>query len=287
VTSSAIVTGGAGFLGSHLVDTLAARRASVVACDDLRTGRLANLERAVSAGRTTFIYADPEVDFATLQEVIRSSGARDIDCVYHFMNAIPENLAILESFIEMCLEHGSRLVLASSFTTEAAFGPSGYTCDEIVNRAEAMVALAVRERSLDARVVRFVNCYGPRLQTVDDSMITALLEAGVAGRPMQAHAFGRQARSMMYVSDALERLEEVLVNPPSREPVTIASDGKHSVAEIADIIASFGSRYEPRFRFRDLLRARAERNATRSSTSLHEGLRQTFAWFSKNGRLFV
>ncbi len=322
---TSIVTGGAGFLGSHLVDALVRRGESVIVLDNLTTGRLANLEQAISSGRATFVYSDVAVDTASLRSILATSGVKKVDAVYHLASpASPnaysahpwETLAVnglgTMSLIEIALEHRARFVFSSTseiygdplvhpqpedyFGNVDPIGPR--SCyDEGKRFGEASVAAAVDKRGLDGRIVRFFNCYGPRMQHADGRLIPALFEAVANGRPLPIQGTGEQTRSMTYVDDAIALLLIVADRAQlALAPVNIGNDDERSVLEIAKSLAAvLRIDFEPEFlagRPGDPQRRRPDLSRARSlgwapSTSLEDGLRTTYDWFTRESQLFV
>jgi UDP-glucuronate decarboxylase len=321
--TTSVITGGAGFLGSHLVDELVRRGHFVVVLDNLTTGRLANVERGISSGRVTFIYADVATDSATLRSVLVGSGIEKIDFIYHLASpASPnaysahrwETLAVnglgTMSLIDVALANRARFIFSSTSEIygdplvhpqpEEYFGnvdPIGpRSCyDEGKRFGEAAVAAAIEQRGLDGRIVRFFNCYGPRMQGGDGRLIPALLEAIAAGARLPIQGTGKQTRSMTFVADAIELLLIVAERPQTElQPINIGSDDERSVLEIAKSLARVlrlefdpefraGRAGDPQRRRPDLRRARAL--GWQPATSLEEGLRITYDWFSKEGQL--
>ena len=258
--TTSIVTGGAGFLGSHLVDALAKRGESVVVLDNLTTGRLANLESAISSGRVTFVYADVAVDATALREILAGGGVTKVDCIFHLASpASPnaysrhpwETLAVngigTMSLIDIALQHHARFIFSSTSEvygdplvhpqSEDYFGnvdPIGpRSCyDEGKRFGEAAVAAAVSKRGLAGRIVRFFNCYGPRMQSADGRLIPALLEAAANRAPLPIQGTGEQTRSMTYVDDAIELLLLVADRrQPMLQPINIGSDDERCLGQ--------------------------------------------------------
>jgi nucleoside-diphosphate-sugar epimerase len=313
-----LVTGGAGFLGSHLVDALIASGEDVIVLDNLSTGNIRNLEAAIESGRATFVYADVA---RSSDDVRLSLGPalqdRTLSSIYHLASpASPdaygsrpwETLAVnglgTMSLIDIALEHSARFLFSS---TSEIYGdplvhpqPESYfgNVDPIGERAcydegkrfgEAAVSVAVRSRGLDARIVRFFNCYGPRMSAADGRLIPELCDAVAAKRPFSVHGTGLQTRSMTYVSDAIDLLMIVMKGPQRElQPVNIGNDDERTVLEIA---TAFGRVAEidlplehvearagdPQRRKPDLTIARAR--GWSPSVSLEAGLRMTLDWF--------
>jgi nucleoside-diphosphate-sugar epimerase len=315
---NAIVTGGAGFLGSHLVDALVARGDRVLVLDDLSTGRVENLESALRTGDAAFVEANVAVDAERLRATLHAAGMKRIERIYHLASpASPEaygahpweTLAVnalgTMSLIEIALEHGARFLYSS---TSEVYGdplvhpqPESYygnvdpigprSCyDEGKRFAEAAVAAGVRSRSLDARMVRFFNCYGPRMESGDGRLVPELIGAALAGRPFPIQGTGKQTRSMTYIDDAVQLFLIVERAPLSGlEPVNVGNDDERSVEEIARTLARvlnvpFEAAYLPA-REGDPQRRRPELTRARSlgwapTTPLEQGLRATFDWFA-------
>ncbi len=313
-----VVTGGAGFLGSHLVDALVARGERVLVLDDLSTGRAENLEAALAGGRASLIELDVAVDAPHLREALRAGEAERVRFIYHLASpASPEayhadpwgTLAVnalgTMSLIEVALEHSARFVFSSTSEVygdplvhpqpESYFGnvdPIGpRSCyDEGKRFAEAAIAAAARARGLDARIVRFFNCYGPRMADGDGRLVPELVGALLAGRPMPIQGTGKQTRSMTYIEDAVELLLKVVAAPlTGLDPINVGNDDERSVEDIARALASVvGVPYDaehvaaregdPQRRRPDLTRARGLGWAP--TTSLEQGLRTTYDWFA-------
>jgi UDP-glucuronate decarboxylase len=315
--TASIITGGAGFLGSHLAAALVARGETVVIIDNLSTGRLDNLRSPMNTERAIFVHADVATDPAILRIVVSETGCEQIATVYHLASpASPEaygahpwetltvNGLGTMSLIELALGHGARFVFASTSEvygdplvhpqSENYFGnvnPIGpRSCyDEGKRFGEAAVAAAVRTRGLDARIVRFFNCYGPRMGYDDGRLIPSLFAAVSNGTPMPLHGDGHQTRSLTYVSDAIDLLLRVTSSHlGGLHVVNVGSDDERSVEEIARTVAEVAgvpyvaeytaSRPEdPRRRRPDLSRARAL--GWEPKTSLLSGLRSTYGWY--------
>jgi nucleoside-diphosphate-sugar epimerase len=284
-----IVFGGAGFLGSHLVDALTRRGESVIVIDDLSTGRLGNLERAISSGRVTFVYVDIPIDADLLRTIVRTSGLRDVDFLYYFVppvDAEPDGGLRTRALIDIAIEQRARLIV--SWTVDADRD------DRAGALAGKTVAAAMRERGLDARLVRVSHCYGPRAQN-GDPVIGALLEAAIAHRPMPIEGSGHQVRPITYVADAIDQIVAVACRTQTTlEPIDVVGSDKRSVIEIASALArAVGMELDVAYVPGD--HAPQRRRELRNSgdfgawpaTSLEAGLRNTYVWFAKETRLFV
>lgn len=321
-----LVAGGAGFLGSHLVDALVARDDEVIIVDDLSSGSLGNIDNALRSGRASFVYLDIAQPLRQIREpIIRAARDGQISQIYHFASpASPDdcearpwetlcaNAIGTMALIDLAIEQRSRLIYAS---TSEIYGdplvhpqPETYfgNVDPIGPRAcynegkrfgEAAISVAIARRGLDAKIVRFFNCYGPRMSHASGRLISALSEAVLAGLPFPIHGDGRQTRSMTYVGDAI-RLLLIVANTPRSElaPVNIGSDEERTVLEIAQAFARVaGAPFaiktlpprpaEPQRRRPDLTRARSLGYVPQ--TTLDEGLASTIAWMRESVGAYV
>ena len=316
--TSTIVAGGAGFVGSHLVDRLCAQGKSVVVLDDLSTGQIANLERAVSSGYATFVYADAGNGAEALLAQLDAAGVRRIEAIYHLASpASPEaygshpwetlrvNGLGTMSLIEIALARGARFLLASTSEVygdphvhpqpESYFGnvnPVGpRACyDEGKRFAEAATSVAARTKGLDARIVRLFNCYGPRMQLGDGRLIPSLIDAALKGAALPVHGSGRQTRSLTYVDDIVDGILTVARSLIGALPVNLGNDEELSVNEIAarvaaacgvkcDIELQPARPEDPQQRRPDLARARTL--GWQPATPVDAGLAKTVAWFRR------
>jgi nucleoside-diphosphate-sugar epimerase len=320
-----LVSGGAGFVGSHLVNALVFSGDEVIVVDNLSTGHVRNLEYALSSGRATFVYADVAIPYQQLSKIIGSATKTKIDRIYHLASPASPNaygadpwgtLAVnglgTMSLIEAALDHDSRLLFASTSEIygdplvhpqpESYFGnvdPIGpRSCyDEGKRFGEAAVAAAVRTRKLDARIVRLFNCYGPNMSEADGRLIPALIEAAQTGKPFPIHGTGKQTRSMTFVSDAVDLIRKVMDSKQSTlTPVNVGNDDERSVEDIARALASAaGVEYlvdhvppreqDPQRRCPDISRAKSL--GWLPSTSLEDGLLVTYRWFCESRMAFA
>ena len=315
-----LVTGGAGFLGSHLVNALVDEGERAIIIDNLSTGHVRNLEHALSTGRATFVYANVAVPAAELSDVVGRASKGSVDRIFHLASpASPEaygadpwgTLAVnglgTMSLIELALEHGARMLYASTSEVygdplvhpqpETYFGnvdPIGpRSCyDEGKRFGEAAMAAASRSRGLDARLVRFFNCYGPGMSEADGRLIPALVDAVLQQqavpdprhRPPDAFDDLRRRRDRAAPARDASRRSRVLA------PVNVGNDEEASVEEIARTLAAvagvdFNPVYlppreqDPQRRKPDLTRAKSL--GWSPSTPLRDGLRATFHWFQE------
>ena len=322
---TSIVAGGAGFLGSHLVDALVQCGDDVVVVDNLSTGRLSNLDRALRSGRVRFVFADLSSMKREVDASIESAVRGRIDRIFHLASpASPEaygsdpwgTLAVnalgTMRLAELALKHSAAFLFSSTSEVygdplihpqpETYFGnvdPIGpRSCyDEGKRFGEATVAAAVRSRGLAGRIVRYFNCYGPRMEVGDGRLIPALVDAAMRGEPLPVHGDGRQTRSLTYVDDAVAATLLVADSPHTiLEPVNIGNDDERSVLEIASAVArAFGVELEVRHsppRPQDPQRRRPDASRAASlgwtpQTSLEAGLAQTIAWFREASLIAV
>ncbi|MGW5094222.1 NAD-dependent epimerase/dehydratase family protein [Streptomyces nodosus] len=265
-SSKYLVTGGAGFIGSHLVDALLAGGHSVVVLDDLTTGRQDNLASAQTDPRFRFQHGSV-LDAPLVDELVG-----ECDSVIHLAAAVGVKLIVeqpLKSFItntkgtenviEYAQRHDRRILVASTSEIygKNSSGPLSETSDRVLGSPsvarwsystakavdEIMACLYHRERGLRSTVVRFFNTVGPRQSPAYGMVIPRFARQAVRGEPLTIHAEGRQRRCFLHVADAVAALLLLLERPEAEgETFNIGADDEISVRDLADrIITRAGS----------------------------------------------
>ena len=220
-----LVTGGAGFVGSHLVDALAAASHDVVVIDDLSTGAGSNLEAAIATGRVQFLFGD-------VSQTIDVDGQFDI--VYHLASPASPPAYLARPFatlavgsegtrraLDVALDSGATFVMASTSEvygdplvhpqTEDYWGnvnPTGprSVYDEAKRFSEAISYAYHRYHELPVSVVRIFNTYGPRLAAGDGRVVSNFVVQALRGEPLTVYGDGSQTRSLCFVADLVRGL---------------------------------------------------------------------------------
>ncbi len=261
----ALVTGGAGFLGSHLCEALLGEGYRVIAADNLLTGRRANLEPLRHDSRFEFVEAD----------VCRPLDCGSVDYIFHFASpASPvdyaahgiETLRVGSNGTFECLEtakrYGAKFLMASTSEcygdplvhpqTETYWGhvnPIGprSVYDEAKRFAEAVTVAYRRYYNVDTRIVRIFNTYGPRMQIRDGRVIPNFMWQALRGEDLTVYGDGSQTRSFCYVSDEIEGILR-LSRSEEHLPVNIGNPTEFTILECArKVIATTGSQSAIRF----------------------------------------
>jgi dTDP-glucose 4,6-dehydratase len=305
----ALVTGGAGFLGSHLCERLLVEGYRVVCMDNLRTGSLENV--AHLEDESHFEYIDHDV-------TSHINVGRELDEIYHFASpASPKDfgripIPILKAgalgtynSLGLALAKGARLMLASSSEVygdplvhpqrEDYWGnvnPVGVrgVYDEAKRYAEAITMAYHRHHKVDTRIVRIFNTYGPRMRVDDGRMVPNFIQQALLGRPLTVYGEGTQSRSVQYVDDLIEGVLRLMRSAENR-PVNIGNPVEYSVRQIAEMILEIsGSQSgivheplpedDPKQRRPDITRAR-ETLGWEPGVPAKEGLKLTFEWFAQ------
>jgi dTDP-glucose 4,6-dehydratase len=308
VSGRVVVTGGAGFLGSHLCEALVARGDRVVAVDDLSSGEVSNV--AALAENPAF-----ELVIANVSEAIPVEGP--VDAVLHFASAAspPDYLARpLETLavgsegtrhaLALAAAHGARFLLASTSEVygDPAVHPQPETYwgnvnpvgprsvyDEAKRFAEALTMATHRTRGVDVGIVRIFNTYGPRLRPGDGRVVSNFLVQAIDGRPLTVYGDGSQTRSLCYVADEVAGIL-ALLDSGLTGPVNIGNPNELTVLELAHaVLALTGSSStivhealptdDPTRRRPDITVARRELG-WEPVVALEEGLRRTVEFFT-------
>src|SRR6201997_3920559 len=250
----AVVTGGAGFLGSHLSDRLIAEGFRVIAIDNLITGSPDNI--AHLAGNLDFQFIRHNVS-----EFIFVPGR--VDYVFHFASPaspidslelpIPTlKVGALGTHNTLGLAKDKKAVFVLASTSECygdplvhpqsedywgnvnPIGPRG-VYDEAKRFAEAITMAYHRYHGMDTKIVRIFNTYGPRMRLCDGRVVPAFIVQALAGQPITVYGDGKQTRSFCYVSDLIEGIYR-LMNSDEREPVNIGNPQEITILEFAERI---------------------------------------------------
>ena len=260
-----LVTGAAGFLGSHLVDRLLGEGCTVIGYDNLSTGSLQNIAHLGNESRFELVEADICMPF--------DPGL--VDYVFNFASpASPPKyleLAIetmrvgsigVENTVEIALHHGAGYLHASTSECygeplehpqrESYWGnvnPVGprSVYDEAKRYAEALVMAYHRSRGANTRLVRIFNTYGPRLHPEDGRVISNFIAQALAGEPLTVYGEGDQTRSFCYVDDLIEGILR-LSRSDEHLPVNIGNPNEFTILECArEILELTGSKSELRY----------------------------------------
>jgi nucleoside-diphosphate-sugar epimerase len=246
-----LVTGGAGFLGSHLADRLVADGHEVVCLDNLSSGRRRNVEHLDASGRFRFIEADvvdPLPVRGPLDRIYHL--ASPVTCIHHVARPIATLRAAAEgtrNVLDLATECGAVMLLASTSevygdplvhpqveTDVGHVNPIGTRSpyDEGKRFAEALTVAYARQCGTKVRIARIFNTYGPRMRPDDGRVIPTFIVCALAGRPLPVFGNGRQTRSFCYVSDMIEGLV-CLAEGRYDRPVNLGNPDEMTVLELA------------------------------------------------------
>lgn len=313
-----LITGAAGFLGSHLCDRLIAEGHQVIGMDNFVTGRPENLEHL--AGERNFSFIEHDVS-----EFIAVPGS-ELDAVMHFASPASPNPNSPYGYVNLPIQtmkagglgtlnslgvaraYGTRFLLAS---TSEIYGdpqvhpqPESYwghvnpigersVYDEAKRFAEALTLAYHRFHGIDTRIVRIFNTYGPRMRLDDGRAVPNFINQGLTGEPLTVYGDGSQTRSFCYVDDLIEGIYRLLLSDEHR-PVNIGNPTEMTILELAqavnrllendsEIIFLPEKRGEgdPQRRRPDISRAR-EVLSWVPTINLEEGLSRTLPYFQKN-----
>jgi dTDP-glucose 4,6-dehydratase len=303
----AVITGGAGFLGSHLCDRLLAEGHRVVCVDNLVTGRLENI--AHLRGRDDFEYLEHDVSRpfeveGKVDYVLHfASPASPIDYLELPIQTLKVGSLGTHNTLGLAKAKGARFLLASTSEVYGdplihpqpetywgnvnPVGPRG-VYDEAKRFAEAMAMAYHRYHGVDVRIVRIFNTYGPRMRIRDGRVVPAFLQQALTGEPMTVFGDGSQTRSFCYMADLIEGIYRLLMSEV-RTPVNIGNPHEMTILEFAETIkAKVGSASEivfrplpeddPKTRQPDITLART-RLGWEPRVSLAEGLDSTIDYF--------
>lgn len=302
-----VISGGAGFIGSHMCDFLIARGQSVVALDNLITGSAGNIEHLRSNPKFEFFEADVTRSVAVggnVHAVMHmASLASPKDYLEHPLETLESGSAGTRNMLDLARRHNARFLLTSTSECygdplehpqkETYWGnvnPVGLrSCyDESKRYAEALTMAYHRVHGLKTSIARIFNTYGPRMQLKDGRVVPAFIDQILNGEPLTIYGDGSQTRSFCYVSDLVRGLF-LLSQSDEIFPVNLGNPREMTILEFADAIrkvAGENAQYEyrplpaddPRRRQPDIAKARALLG-WQPEVPLEEGLRQTIEHF--------
>jgi len=302
----AVVTGGAGLVGSFLCERLLDDGYAVVAVDNLLTGSVENLETAMEHARFEFLERDVTEPFDVTGRV---------DLVFHLASpAAPVHYGAFpletlragsrgtEEALALAERKSARFLLAS---TSEVYGdplvhpqPETYwgnvnpigprsVYDEAKRFAEALVSAYRRTGRVDTAIVRIFNTYGPRMSEGDGRAVPAFVDQAIGGVPMTVAGDGRQTRSLCYVTDTAEALQ-LVAESRFAGPMNVGGDGEMTMLALAELIRDLAGSTssvslverpvdDPAVRRPDLTLIRRSLG-WRAKVDLHDGLARTIAW---------
>ena len=261
----ALVTGGAGFLGSHLCDALVGDGYAVVAADNLLTGRISNLEHLRNDSRFEFLQQDvcSPIQCGAVDYVFHfASPASPVDYAAHGIETLRVGSYGTFEALEIAKKHAAKFMMASTSEcygdplehpqTETYWGhvnPIGprSVYDEAKRFSEAVTMAYHRYYKVDTRILRIFNTYGPRMQINDGRVIPNFMWQALRGESLTVYGDGSQTRSFCYVSDEVDGIVR-LSRSSEHEPVNIGNPTEFTILECAKkVIAVSGSASEIQF----------------------------------------
>ena len=297
-----LVTGGAGFLGSHLCEELLRRSNRVICVDNLETGSLANIEHLrdpdfvhLNTDIVTPYFVDESVDFV----YHLASPASPIDYLRLPLHTLKVGSHGTHHTVGLAKHKRARFLLASTSEVYGdpqvhpqpesywghvnPIGPRG-VYDEAKRYAEALTMAYHRQQGVDTAIVRIFNTYGPRMRPHDGRAIPTFLRQALQDKPLTVFGDGSQTRSFCYVDDLIRGLI-ALAESGYHTPVNIGNPREYTLLELAQVVVEVtGSRSEivfealptddPQVRQPDITQAR-EKLGWEPEVDLQEGLRRT------------
>ena len=305
--SKVLITGGAGFLGSHLSDRFLKEGYEVVVMDNLITGNLANIEHLFGHDDFTYVKHDvTEFNYVKgpLDYILHfASPASPIDYLKLPIQTLKVGAMGTHKILGLAKEKGARMLIASTSEVygdplihpqkESYWGnvnPIGYrgVYDEAKRYMEAITMAYHRVHGVETRIIRIFNTYGPRMRLNDGRVLPAFMGQALRGEDITVFGDGSQTRSFCYVDDLVEGIYRLLLSEEVM-PVNIGNPSEISILDFAkEIIALTGSKSQiifkdlpkddPKVRQPDITRAK-EILGWEPKISREEGLKRTLEYF--------
>lgn len=308
---SCVVTGGAGCIGSHLVDALLSKGYKVFAVDNLITGTEENLAEAKKNAHFTFINHDVTTDFPVIGP---------IHYIYHLASPAsvpdyqkyPEETALVNTvgtraLLKVAKAHGAKFLFTSTSEVygdpkehpqkETYWGnvnPNGIRAcyDESKRFGEMMTMLYVRNHGVDARIARIFNTYGPRMRPTDGRVVSNFINQALKNEPMTVYGDGTQTRSLCYVDDMVNGLIRLMEqektlgevvnigNPEEYTMIDLARKIKAMTGSASEIIHTDLPSDDPTKRRPDITKAMSLLG-WKPNVTVDDGLRKTIAYYKQ------
>jgi dTDP-glucose 4,6-dehydratase len=302
-----LLTGGAGFLGSHLAERLLERGNEVICMDNLITGNLENIEHLsgnenfefIKHDVSKYIVAEGKIDYV----MHLASPASPVDYLEHPIKTLKVGSLGTHNALGVAKAHGSKFFLASTSEVYGdplvnpqpetywgnvnPVGPRG-VYDEAKRFAEAITLAYHRVHGIDAKIARIFNTYGERMRSHDGRVVPNFIDQALKNEPLTVYGDGSQTRSFCYVSDLIEGFLK-LMDSDLNEPVNLGNPVEMSVLEFAEKIKKITGckstiAYEelpvndPKVRRPDISKAK-EKLGWEPKVGVDEGLKKTIEWF--------
>ncbi len=304
-----LLTGAAGFLGSHLTSKLLDSGHDVIGLDDLSTGSLSNLSSALNNPSLSFVEHDVRIPFKTEVDAILNFACPASPKNYQIdpVRTIETNFLGIINMLHLAKETGARVLQAS---TSEVYGdpavspqPESYwgnvnpigirSCyDEGKRAAETLCFDYKRQYGVDARVVRIFNTYGPNMAVGDGRVVSNFIVQALQGHPITIYGDGSQTRSFCFASDLIEGIYKMLtIENQIDTPINLGNPGEFSMLELAEKVISITNSkstiiYEPlpqddpRQRKPDISLAKSILE-WQPMVDLESGIRSTAEYFAK------
>lgn len=305
-----LLTGGAGFLGSHISERLLGKGHKVICMDNLITGRKENISHLVANENFEFVKHDVSkyiIVKGKVDYVLHfASPASPVDYLEHPIKTLKVGSLGTHNALGVAKAHGAKFLLASTSEVYGdplvnpqpetywgnvnPTGPRG-VYDEAKRFGEAITLAYMRSHGIDTKIVRIFNTYGERMRRRDGRVVPNFIDQALNGEPLTVYGDGLQTRSFCYVSDLIDGIM-LLMESDINEPVNIGNPGEMTILDFAKKIKEItGSKSEivfkdlpvndPKVRRPDISKAKEKLN-WEPVIPLEKGLERTIDWCRKN-----
>lgn len=311
-----LVTGGAGFIGSHLCDKLIEEGYKVICLDNLLTGSRDNIKQLLDNPNFRFIEADTTNSLEDREELLEldyifhlASPASPVDFKNYSEEILLTNSLGTLNILRLAKKTGARLLDASTseaygdplehpqketyFGNVNTFGPR--SCyDESKRFGETATYVYLKKYNIDARVIRIFNTYGPRMQKDDGRVVSNFILAALKGEPFKIDGDGSQTRSFCYVDDLVDGIMKVMFTEETKgEIYNLGNPGEFTIKELAELVnkqtgTNSEMEFSGTFRENDPMKRRPDISKVKEVTgwepkvSLEEGLGKTIEFYKNN-----